>query len=467
MHKLIGDVLVAFGAQGVSFICSCATTLLVPKVLGVEEYGYWQLFIFYTSYVTFTQFGLNDGVYLEHGGETRKEIDKGLIVGEMRVGLSYQAVVALLISLAGVFYIQEEKRITVIIAEAIFLILCNTTNYLSYVFQAMGETRLASVGFMMNRGSFLIPLAACILLNIQEFEVYVFWYISAQALALFYCLWKASDFLKAEPLSFSRSISKTFCSMKKGIVLTVANIASMLIMGSARFIIDATWGINAFGEVSLSLLIVNFIIVFISQVAMVLFPALRFAGEEKIGVFYETARNVLAATVPAVIILYVPAKTLISLWLPQYSDSLKSLVYLFPVCLFEIQTNLVVITILKVRSDVNAMLAINAVACGVTFALQLLAVAIFHSTESVLLASLMGIVLRNAIGDSYISKLYNSNNYKILLEQTVLTALFIACSEYLQQTACLIACLMLIVCHCWLCKKELAVALGVMKHLFH
>lgn len=51
--KLINDMLTAFGAQGVSFLCSCITTLLVPKLLGVEEFAYWQLFVFYASYVSF------------------------------------------------------------------------------------------------------------------------------------------------------------------------------------------------------------------------------------------------------------------------------------------------------------------------------------------------------------------------------------------------------------------------------
>lgn len=87
--KLISDLLTAFGAQGVSFICSVVTTLLVPKILGVEEFAYWQLFVFYTSYVSFFQLGLNDGIYLQHGGESRDAIDKSLIRSEFNVGASY------------------------------------------------------------------------------------------------------------------------------------------------------------------------------------------------------------------------------------------------------------------------------------------------------------------------------------------------------------------------------------------
>lgn len=45
-RSLAGNMVVAFAAQGISFLASVAMSLLVPKVLGVETYGYWQLFIF-------------------------------------------------------------------------------------------------------------------------------------------------------------------------------------------------------------------------------------------------------------------------------------------------------------------------------------------------------------------------------------------------------------------------------------
>lgn len=47
--KLVTNALVAFSAQGISLVVSFVMSLLVPKVLGVASYGYWQLFIFYAG----------------------------------------------------------------------------------------------------------------------------------------------------------------------------------------------------------------------------------------------------------------------------------------------------------------------------------------------------------------------------------------------------------------------------------
>jgi len=61
-----------FATLGISVLLN----LFVPKLLGVTEYSYWQLYVFYSSYVGFLHFGWIDGIYLKIGGEEYKDIDK-------------------------------------------------------------------------------------------------------------------------------------------------------------------------------------------------------------------------------------------------------------------------------------------------------------------------------------------------------------------------------------------------------
>lgn len=93
---------VAFLAQGVSMALSVLQTLIVPKLLGVEQYGYWQLYIFYVSYVGFFHLGLSSGVYLTTGGQARDKMDKDSIKSQMIFGVTYQTIMALVIILLSV-----------------------------------------------------------------------------------------------------------------------------------------------------------------------------------------------------------------------------------------------------------------------------------------------------------------------------------------------------------------------------
>ena len=91
-RTLIKNVSVAFLAQGVSMLLSIVQSLIVPKLLGTEQYGYWQLFIFYIGYVGFFHLGLNDGVYLIKGGQSRDQIDRRSVNSQFVFALSFQLV---------------------------------------------------------------------------------------------------------------------------------------------------------------------------------------------------------------------------------------------------------------------------------------------------------------------------------------------------------------------------------------
>ena len=82
-RKLASDIIVAFLAQALSIASSVATTLILPKFLGIESFGYWQLFLFYVSYIGFFHLGINDGVYLsteenQDHGSTRRTLTLSL-----------------------------------------------------------------------------------------------------------------------------------------------------------------------------------------------------------------------------------------------------------------------------------------------------------------------------------------------------------------------------------------------------
>lgn len=75
-RSILSNFSVALGAQGLSTLVGLLTSLIVPKLLGVADFGYWQLFIFYTTYLSLFTLGLNDGVYLIEGGKRRDETNK-------------------------------------------------------------------------------------------------------------------------------------------------------------------------------------------------------------------------------------------------------------------------------------------------------------------------------------------------------------------------------------------------------
>lgn len=76
MKKLLLNSSYAITSNLLSLLVSTLVILILPKLIGVEEYGYWQLYLFYTSYVGFAHLGWIDGIYLKYGGEEYERLDK-------------------------------------------------------------------------------------------------------------------------------------------------------------------------------------------------------------------------------------------------------------------------------------------------------------------------------------------------------------------------------------------------------
>ncbi|EKU16211.1 hypothetical protein D593_1830 [Streptococcus intermedius BA1] len=42
-------------------LTSTGILLFLPKIMGIEDYGYWQLYMFYLVYTGYLSFGTNEG----------------------------------------------------------------------------------------------------------------------------------------------------------------------------------------------------------------------------------------------------------------------------------------------------------------------------------------------------------------------------------------------------------------------
>ena len=403
VKSLIQNTAVAFLAQGVTMLISCLTSLLVPKILGVEEFGYWQLFIFYASYVGFFHFGLNDGVYLVHGGEGRDQIDKRSINSQFLTGSIFQLGLCLLIIFAVMGIDLGRQRNFVLVCTAYYMVVKNASSYLGYVFQSMNETKLYSFSCILERVAFLVPLAALLFIRVQSFTGFVIAYCASGTLQLVFCLWFARDFLSSGLLSPSESIRESLASVQIGIKLMIANIASQLILGVARFIIDAVWGIKTFGELSLSLSMVNFVFSFVSQAAMVLFPALRQGSREEVGKFFYAVRNFMGLAFPAVYLFYFPGVWLLSMWLPQYANSFIFFAYLLPICVFDGKMSIACTTCFKVEREEAMLLKINIFTTCFSAIGSLLGGYVFNSIWFIIGTVVVAIILRSVISESVLA----------------------------------------------------------------
>lgn len=422
---LASNAVTAFAAQGISLLVSVLMSLLVPKVLGVSTYGYWQLFIFYTSYSGLFEFGLNDGVYLLEGGKTRSEIDKKSINSQFWFNVCLQTIIGVIITLVAMFSSNEPEREFVLLSFALYTVMLDVSAFLGYVFQAMNETKLFSRMALLERLAFLVPMIVLVILKVDQFQGFVIAYLAAKSLALFYSLMKGRDILVAGQYSIKRTIGLSLKSISVGFGLMIANIADMLILGVGRFLADGFWGIEVFGKISFSLSLVNFFVSFVSQAAMVLFPALRQGSFEERRNFYHIVRDTMEFVFPLIYALYFPLVCVLSIWLPQYSDSYIYFAYLLPVCVFNTKMTVCCSTYFKVLRMERTLLKANLVTLLLSLGCALLGVFAFNSLEVVLLGAVASIICRSIWSERKLDSWLDVKKTLVPFEEIFLTLSFI------------------------------------------
>ena len=417
----------AFLAQGVAMALSIIQTMLVPKLLGSTQYGYWQLFLFYQSYVGFAHLGLNDGIYLIKGGQPRDIIDKKSVNSQFIFGAMFQLALALaivVIALGGGFGPDREF---VIVCTGIFLVIQNAATYLMYVLQAMNETRRSSYSTIVERLTFLIPLVVLLIKRYTTYQPFVISYIFSSVVQLAYCSWFCRDFFRAGLEPVRQAAGEAWGSIRVGFKLMVANIASQLVLGIARFAIDAAWGIDTFGELSLSLSLVNFFLAFVSQASMVLFPALRQAGLAEAKGFFVNVRDTMSLFFPIIYVLYYPMVWILSWWLPKYANSFVYFAFLIPICVFDSKMNICCTTFFKVRREEGRLLKVNVCTCVVSAVLTLGSVYVLGSIFWVINGVVISIVGRSLWSEARLThELAVPSNRAITAGELVLTLVFVS-----------------------------------------
>lgn len=423
-RQLFKNLLAAFAAQGAAVGASLLTTLLLPKVLGVSEYGYWQLFIFYCSYAGLFHFGISEGVYLLNGGKLREELDLA--------SLKSQLVISVVLQLCFIFgvlilvnnTVTDSNRFIIFISTAIYIILNNTSYYLGYIFQSINDTKKFSISIMIDRCVFIVPLIISMIFNVTDFRIYIILYIISKLCSLGYCMWEGSYVLSAKCLSIRSAVSDSLGSIRVGIKLMLANLMGSLIVGSSRVVIDYAWGIETFGKLSLSLSMVNFFLQFIAQFSMVLFPALKRVDSNNLIPYFNMINNSLSLILPIIYFLYLPLYLFIYQWLPEYADSLRYLAILLPLCVFDGKMNVCFSTFLKVLRKEKFLFIINAVSLLLSISLSLTCGFVLHSPVLVVVSASISVVVRSIISELYVSRLLCTPRSLMSLGEILIASFF-------------------------------------------
>lgn len=426
VRSVFQKIYYAISANLLNLLISLLISFGVPKVLGLEEYGYWQLYIFYVGYVGFFHFGQADGIYLRYGGQYYEDIDKSLMHSQYWLLAIFEAVVFITIAVLAVTLANDGRREIILIAAGLNCVLLLPRTVLLYLLQSTGRVKEYARNLIAERTVYLVLILLFLVYGFRKFEYLLLADICAKTVAMFSIAWLCRDIVWTRRIRITPAILEFWENVSAGIKLLFANIAGMLIIGIIRFGIEWNWEIATFGKVSFSLSISHSIIVFIAAVGIVFFPIIKRSHPDKLPLIYETFGGLLSGILTCFLMFYYPMRQLLALWLPQYAEAIDYLAILFPICIFEARSSLLINTYLKALREERAMLLMNL--CSVIVSMVTTAVVVFwlENLTLTIMSMVFLYMFKCVLPDLFLQKRMKMQHSGEWLWQILITVIFIS-----------------------------------------
>ena len=414
----------------ISLIISTLVVLVVPKLIGVEKYGYWQLYLFYTSYVGFMHLGWIDGIYLRYGGKDYSELDKKLFFSQFYMLLITQLIVAAVIMVLGGISQPAGDKFFIFQMTAICLVLSNMRYMLIFILQ--GTNRIKEYAFitMVDRVIYAGLIVLFLVFGIRDYKLMIVADLIGKLLSFIYSVYCCKEIVFRKLTDFYLTTSEMIQNISVGIKLMFSYIASTLVTGVVRFGIERSWDVATFGKVSLTLTISNLLMLFINAIGVIMYPMLRRTDEKKLPGFYMTMRNIIVVVMFGFLVFYHPIRVVLTAWLPQYKESLMFMALIFPLSVYEGTMALLVNTYLKTLRKEKVMMQINIITLTLSIVITIFTTIVFRNLNLAVISILILIIFRFILAENYLKKLMNLNITKDIVLELMLTIVFVCTGWY-------------------------------------
>ena len=462
LSDALKNISYTFSANIIILLISGVLTLVVPKLLGPEEYGYWQLYVFYMSYVGLFHLGWCDGVYLRYGGRNYKQLDKPKFVTQFWLLFLMECILGTIVIFATSM-LQDGNKEFVLIMTVIYGLVINPRYFLLFTLQGTNLIKEYAKIIILDRVVYCAATAVVLLCGGRDFKLLIYADIFARIVSMIYAVIICKEIVFGKPTPLKPALAEAKKNISAGSKLMFANIAGNLIVGVVRLGIEKQWSIEVFGKISLTLSISSMLLTFISAIAMVLFPMLRRASQDAINDIYASLRTCLMLILLGVMVLYYPVKEGLSLWLPQYAESLKYMALLFPVCIFESKVSMLTNTYLKTVRKEKWILYVNLVSFLLSITFTIITVFVMQNLTVAIVAIVILLAFKSILAEYMLSKVININILKDTLYELVLVVGFMIFSWEIHSWISTVLYALLYILYLFLKKEDIKQAVVTIK----
>lgn len=391
------DILFVLFSHIVSIGCGALTSLVVPKILGVNDYGFYKTFTLYLGYTGLFHFGFADGIQLIYAGVEENELDKKLFLTFSHFLILGELVISLIGVLISFFFVQGDLKF-IFVCVSIGCFIANVMCYFQYILQCTRRFKEYSLKSIVT--SILMSLGVATLWIIYHFcgmdhisfKIYVSIYLSVNLLMTAWFLVRYRGIVFGKGAGLAASWPHILRCFRYGFPLLIANLCSGLILSFDTQFVNIFFENEIYAVYAFAYTILALVTQMISAVTVVIYPVLRKSTKDELRDEFPKLMRLLTVFIAASLLVFYLMIPIINWLLPKYTGSLTIFRIILPGLMFSSVVSVIIQNYYKALGRPGAFFVISAVTLGVSIGLNFLAYYLFGTTESISWASVVTLV---------------------------------------------------------------------------
>ena len=408
--KILKNILkVVFGNMS-AIISGIFVGFVLPKIISVNDYGFYKIFTLYFNYIGVLSMGIIDGIVLKYGKFNYDELDRKAFRAYFAWYSVINAIFTFIMLLVSIFTRDLDYKF-------IFLMLCanilpvNYTGYfqqISQITQRFQEYSIRKIAHSVANTAFIGIIFVLYLVGADvNYQLYL---VGVLLINVGYSIWYIAtykDIIFGEHADLGKSLKEIFSLMKIGMPLLLANLCSTFLISLDRQFVSVLFSTEEYAVYAFAYSMLSLITVATSAVATVLYPVFKRMDEKILRENYANMSAIILMLSFVVILVYYPLCYFIEWFLPLYKYSLLIFRIILPGLVMSTVITVVMHNYYKVLGLSSAFFRKSVFALGISFLFNLLAYLVFRTREAISIASIVAFLVWYIITEITLKKYCN------------------------------------------------------------
>lgn len=413
-----------FGSQLIVLISGFIKALIIPVLLGLSDYGYWQIYVFYTVHIGLFTFGYGDGLYLKYGGHGFTDLP---LLRIRSANFVYLVVLMLGTAALVAFTLANGNadRQAVYLAVAANVILLGLTSIVSLMLQATNQLKGYAFINSADKVFFTLALLALLQEDFQTFTYLIAADIASKLVVMLMLLYRYRPLFLGPRARWPEGVDEFFDSAGAGVKLLIANLSGMLVLGVGRIIVEYQGALEDYAHYAFAVSLANVVLISITALSIVIYPTLRRQPQGNYHVYFNKATQAYEVFALVMLTGYFPALVFIEHVATAYRPVAAFLNAMFVITVLQGKMQLVNNSFYKALRLERSMLTANLFSLLLVAALSWVGFALFQSILTVVYAALVTMLFRVYASEIFLRRHMGAKPDLQLLAEPLILGVFL------------------------------------------